>query len=40
MVLEKIRNALRRTPDCLHNEVKFEHCRECNGDCPMIDGCC
>lgn len=40
MVLEKLKRALRKSPDRFEDEVKLEHCRECDGDCPFINGCC
>ena len=40
MVLDKIRKALRKNPDSLQDDAKLEHCNNCDGDCPLIDGCC
>jgi len=40
MVMERLRKAIKRNPSPLEDEVKLEHCRNCDGDCPFIDGCC
>ena len=40
MVIDRLRKAIRRNPDPLKNECTLEHCRNCQGECPLIDGCC
>jgi len=40
LVLKKLRKALRNDPQPMEDEAKFEHCQQCQGDCPLINGCC
>lgn len=40
MILERIRKALNKSPEQYNDGATLEHCRECDGQCPFIDGTC
>lgn len=40
MVMNRLRKVIRRSPDPLKDNCTLEQCRNCNEDCPLIDGCC
>lgn len=40
MILKRLRSAFNGENERHRDSVTLDHCRQCEGDCPFIEGCC